>query len=425
MALSNVAPTIFDSNTIFQTLAAQGLSEFGVSANSRGLRSVINPVGLSQLMADPVERSGFSADTPAVFFHPNRISIDNILLLSELNFGYEAGGFGEPDADATATLNNLRENAAIDSLPFIRNLAEGALTAAYSNLSTAAAITIQVIDEVEQDDVTIRGTDFTLAPSENQAFGDTYDSVASNSTLNSQFYTRLGLEQAGSITLDELTSYAATGSPTHYAISLSRSEGDNAAGQLLDASDTETTDTLVLTAAEMADYSYSAPENVGWDFINIIELEDSNNDGTYEGRGNYNSIALIAGEETEDAYYSSEYEVANAPEQTAKYTFYSEAGTSTEEFTLVFSGVSSNGYTDAFDAIDNGQFQVRVNETFEDGSVNSAIVDMYDSELDEMKIDFAYAQAETGMQSTGISVELHVLDTDFDLSDVEVYARFA
>ena len=419
MALSNIEPTVFDTKTVFQTLAATGFNNGGVSAISRALRSALNPEGLAQLFADPVERSGFSADTPALFYHPNRLSIDNVLLLSELNSGFGAGGFGAADTSATQVLDSLRENASIDSLPFIRNLSENLLQTAFGILSAASIVTAQTLEEAEEGAV-IRGTDFSFAPSEIQAFDTTYSTVANDSTLNSQFYSRFGLAQGGSVSLDQLVATNATGSPTHYAISLTRGDGDSASGELLDVGGNPVSDTLVLTAAELADYSYSAPTNVAWDFLNIIELEDVEDDGIYEGRGDFNSIAIVTGEETQNAYFGD-----TTPEQTSNYTFYSEANTVQEELTLIFSGVNSAGFTDALAAIEAGAFRLIASETLSDGTVNESVVDLHVSALNEIKINFAYSPAADGLQSSGINVNLHVLDTSFNLTGVEVYARFA
>jgi len=420
MALSNVEPTIFDAKTVFQALAVNGLGESGVSAISRGLRSALNPEGLSQFLADPIVRPGYSADTPALFYHPNRLSIDNVLLLSELNSGYGAGGFGAPDTGAAQVLEGLRENATIDSLPFIRNLSEATLQAAFGGLAAASILTTQAVEDAADEGAVVRGSDFTFSPSETQAFGSTYSSVASDQTLNSQFHSRFGLAQGGSISLDQLIDVSATGSPTHYAVSLTRAEGDNASGSLLDISSAVASDTLVLTAAELADYSYSAPTNAAWDFLSIIELEDADTNGIYEGRGDFNSIALVTGEETQRAYFGD-----TTPEETASYTFFGEAGVVQEELTLVFSGVNSAGYSDALAAIEAGAFRLTVSETLSDGSINEAVVDTYVSSLDEIKINFARNPAEDGLQATGINVELHVFDTSFDLSTVDLYARFA
>ncbi len=422
MALTNVAPTVFDNRTVFQTLAASGYKESGVSEISRSLRTVLNPEGLPQLLMDPFFRSGFSADTPSLFYHPNRLSLENILLLAELNSGFGAGGFGEPDKVATQVLDNIQENITIDSLPFIRNLAKDTITTAYAALGATTLLAAQETPEViSEDELLIRGTDFARAPLEGGVFGTTYSAVATDTTLNSQFYQRFGFEQGGSIALADLVQSSASGSPTHYAIRLSGTDDSNPHGQILDGGGVAVSSDTVLTAAELATYSYSAPTNVGWDFLSIIELEDTDSNGSYEGRGEFTSIGLITGKETIDAFYGDD----STPEQTASYTFYNQGGIVQDEFTLVFDGVNSAGFTDAFAAIDGGAFQVRVSETLADGTVNKAVVDLHVSSANEIKIKFAYSPAEYGMQTTGIKVDLHTLNTNFDLSNVTIYSRFA
>ncbi|RED45098.1 hypothetical protein [Aestuariispira insulae] len=435
MAVETSSLTLFSQGNVFSTLAGSGLRQSGLSAIARGLRVALDPMAPLGLLNQPVERRGFSADTPALFYHPNNLSLQNFLLLAELNTGLD-GGFGDPDAAFSNAMFTLQEFASIDRLPFLLNDAERILmsapfnTAVQITLTAEALLELQAQAEAEEaaaeaeeaaNDVDPRVSDFTKRDSETAVFGSTYSSVATDASLNGQFVRSVGIRTDREILLSDLIERSTTGAATHYAVSVRSALGDSSNGSLLDNTMTEVGDTVVLTAAELSTYYYKASSEAGLDHISIIELTDPGGDGTYDGRGTYQTIAVATGEE--ENRQTDRGNLTGYSEEYIDLTFLAETGGAVEEVRLEFSGINSLGITDALDAINQGKIMLRVNETLPDGTVNEAVVDLYVSDTNTIVARFYGGFAEDGFESKGINVEIRQLDTSFDISTLEVTAK--
>lgn len=420
MAVETINPTIFSGGSIFSSLAASRYRDSGLDALSRGLRVAFDPLPQTDLLQNTIERRGFSADTPSLFYHPNQLSLSNFLLLSSKVTG-PLDVLDGVDLNANSAIFQLQEFALIDRLPFLSNPAEKVL----NETNFGPDVIVDVSDEAviaaseATEEASPRLEDFTARPTEIEAFGSTYSGVASDSSLNAEFYRRVSVAAGNSISLSDLVRSSSTGSPTHYAISLQSEIGGNPIGEIQDQFGNPVADETVIDAADLANYTYVAPTRPGGDFLSFIELEDTDSDGTYEGRGDFQVVGLGIGEEEGRRVDGS----GSVTDEVIDYTFYTETGTAVKEVDLIFSGISSLGYTNAEDAINGGALRVLVSEELPDGSVNEAVVDLHVSEDNTITAKFPF-QAEDGLAANGLTVEVRALDSGFDLSTVEVYAIF-
>ena len=437
MAVETSSLTLFSQGNVFSTLAGRGIRESGLAAVARGLRVALDPLSPVGLLDQPIERKGFSADTPALFYHPNNLSLQNFLLLAELNTGF-TDGFGPASADFDNAMFTIQEFASIDRLPFLLNDAERVLmsapfdTAVKISLTAEALLELQAQAEAElveaaadEDTAEIepRLSDFTKRDSETAVFGSTYAAVASDASLNAQFERSVSIRTDRQILLSDLVERSTTGAATHYAVSVRSGLGDSSNGALLDNTLTEIGDSVVLTAAEFASYYYQSSSEPGLDHISVIELTDPGGDGTYDGRGSYQTIAVGTGEE--ENRQTDRGDLSGHSEEYIDHTFLAETGGAVEEVRLEFSGINSLGITEALDAINQDKILVRVNETLADGTVNEAVVDLYVSDTNTIVARFYGDFAEDGFESKGINVEIRQLDTTFDISTLEVTAKFS
>lgn len=420
MAVETISPTIFSGGSIFTSLGAGQYRESGLDALSRSLRAVIDPLPQTDLLKNKLDRYGFSADTPSLFYHPNRLSLSNTILLSSKITG-PLDVLDGVDLNANSAIFQLQEFALIDRLPFLSNPAARILNEAVFGPDVIMDVSDEAASAMAAATTapTVKLTDYTSRPSEYEAFGSTYGGVANDSSLNADFYSRVSLAAGNSVSLNDLLRAASTGSPTHYAISLQSDTGGAGIGEIQDQFGNPVADNTVIAAADLANYTYVSPTNPGGDFLSFIELSDPGGDGTYDGRGSYQVVGLGTGEAEGRRVDGS----GSATDAVIDYTFYTESGTATKELDLVFSGVSSLGYTNALDAINGGALRVLVSEELPDGTFNKAVVDLYVSGNNTITAKFPFPAAD-GLATNGLSVEIRALDSGFDLSTVEVRAVF-
>lgn len=419
MTLDLGVTSVFSDRTLFTTLASSSFAESGVSALSRGMRTVLNPLGIEGILGERKSVIGYSADTPSLFFRPVDIGLTNTVLLLSQSTGVGEGGFGAPSKIATDAYAFLNSNALNDSLPTIRNLSESIINSTSFEIllsEQAQSFVSSAISgpEAEPDPLIL---DFTNRPLEATSFGDTYSSVAADSSLNAQFYRRVGLSQGSSVNLADLLLVGSSGSPTNLAVRLLSEVGEDGIGAITDNLNNPVATDVVINYADLGNYTYTAVGNKNTDYLSFIELEDVGNDGSYEGRGEIQTVSISTSTERQDAYDDNE--------PTIDFKFYAEGGTSTKRLTLRLSGVDALGYTDALDAINQGDLRVQASETLPDGAVNLAITDLYVSDTNDIIVQFAYQQAEDGLRINGIDVEVRGLNTSLDLTGVDVLAIFA
>ena len=428
MAVETSSLTLFSQGNVFSTLAAGSFEQSGLAAKARGLRAALDPLAQVGLQNTPLPRPGFSADTPALFYHPNNLSLQNFLLLAELNTGF-TDGFGEPSTDATNALFTLQEFASLDRLPFLLNDAERVLRNAPFGPAVIITLSEEAEEEVEEAIPDPRVSDFTKRPNEVAAFGSTYDAVASDASLDERYVSTVALRAGRTIQLSDLVQRSTTGAPTHYAVSILNENGGGSNGKLLDGGSAEVADSVVLTAAEFATYSYQAGESVsgatspGTDYISIIELSDPGGDGTFDGRGAFQTVGVTTSREENRTTDRGDV-VSGYSEELIDYKFFAETGRAVEEIRFEFSGINSLGITDVVDAINQSKLRIKVSETLNDGSVNEAVVDLYVSSTNTLVANFQRGAANEGFDINGIDVEVRSLDSAFDISNIEVTAKF-
>ncbi|MTI11310.1 hypothetical protein [Curvivirga aplysinae] len=422
MTLNTGVSSVFSENSIFSTLAAAGFAESGVSSLSRAFRTVLDPTGIQGgVVSDTRQIVGYSNDTPSLFYRPVDIGLTNTLLLSSQVTGVGEGGFSASSNTELAqrAYDYLNNQGLIDSLPTIRNIAGSIL----SNTSFEILLSEQAQGIVSNAvNYTAKDLDnlivsYTNRPSELDSFGTTYDGVVEDDNLNTQFFQRISLAQGESINLAELLLANSQGSPTDLAIRLLSEVGSDGVGTITDSTNTEISKDTVIVYSDLANYTYTAANNKNTDYLSFIELEDADDNGTYEARGEYQTVSITTSGERADAY--------DGDEPTLRYTFYTEDETSTKRLTLLISGVDSLGYTDALDAIEQNDLRVKASETLPDGNINMAITDLYVSDANDIVVQFAYQQAADGLTENGIDVELRGLETSLDLTGVTVSAIFA
>ncbi len=419
MTLDIGVRSVFTDRTVFTTLAASSFAESGVSSLSRGLRTVLNPTGLDGILGEKKTILGYSADTPSLFYRPVDIGLSNTVLLLSQSTGVGEGGFGAPNQTTQNAYNFLEQYGFNDSLPTIRNRAEGVLNSTSFEILLSAQAQSYVSNalpgpEPEPNPLIV---DFTNRPIEESSFGSTYSSVTTDSSLNAQFYSRIGLSQDSSINLSDLRLSSSNGSPTHIALHFMGETGSESLGTVTDENGADVASGTVINYADIGNYTYTAVGNKNTDYISFIELEDVGNDGAYEARGEMQTTSISTSTEKQLSYDGDEPRI--------NFQFYAEGGTSTSRLTLRISGVDSLGYTDALDAIEQGDLRVKAWETLPDGEINLAITDLYVSETNDIVVQFAYQQAEDGLRINGIEAEIRGLETTLDLTNVDAVAIFA
>ncbi|MDX1738371.1 MAG: hypothetical protein R3261_09035, partial [Alphaproteobacteria bacterium] len=216
MTLDTGVRSVFSDRSIFTTLASSSFAESGVSALSRGFRTVLNPTGLQGVLGQTKSIVGYSADTPSLFFRPVDLGLSNTVLLLSQVTGYGEGGFGTPSKLAQQAYDNLNKNGLIDSLPTIRNNAGSVLSSTSFEILLSEQAKQFVSSAIDGPDAEPNSliVDFTNRPSETASFGTTYASVTESSTLNAQFYSRVGLAQETSVNLADLLFVSDFSSPT-------------------------------------------------------------------------------------------------------------------------------------------------------------------------------------------------------------------
>ncbi len=453
-----MAGTVLNPSSVFNTLIAARFEETG--AIVRGLRSaVVETAAFDSISQGPstVRLAGFTADTPAIVAKPLQIGIENFLQLSGAIAGFD-DTFGEVGL-ATQALSNQLQGGLIDSPPSINNGA-GALLQLNSFLSALeslnSSLTNAVDDFIEaqeaaaaeeddEPDETERFLDFTQRPTEGAIFGSTFTGLATDDNLDTLFASRVAAAAGEQVNLASLIQRSApdnTGvTDRRFIIDLrSAPDADGTIGSGTSLSFFESGVELAgtqieRTLAELSNITVQAAgggsnsdgfETVSLDYINIIEYDDVSGDdalGAGDERGSFQTIAFtsnLARQEQSGNEFSGD-----TVEDVREFVLGTEAGTAFSQLTVNISDLLSGGVgTDALSAIQNGELRVLVTETLLDGTVNTAVTDLFVSSSNQIVAKFAFGAAELGLQAQGISVELRALNSNLDISGATVFATF-
>lgn len=430
--------TIFNSGSVFSTLAANGTGEAAPLA--RALRAaLVEPAGLQGAAgaAKPLVQPGLSADLPALVSRPLEIEARNVLLLAAQAVGRRIEGLQE-EVDA---LKQEIQQALIDSDPQTRNAAgaflssldfaslreQGQSDAADPEAATAeeASAPIAISPGAARNPAAVLG-DFDRRPSETAVFGASYAGLAEDASLTTQLESRVALTDGAQVALSDLilsgTETATGGQPRRFVVALTgglQADGTLAAanGRLLDSGGTEIANGTELSEAELATSVFEADgNNRALDYLSILEIRDGPGASPDE-RGDFQTVALSSNLAPQDRREVRDEAIRDV-------AFFTESGTRFTSIDLVLSGVNDEGVTDALSAIEAGLLRVTVRELFADGSVNEAVIDRRESSGDRLQADFARQAAGAGVESLGLRVELRALDPAFDISTIGVRAVF-
>lgn len=279
--------TIFTQDRLFTALQGAAFAE--ASALVRALTQAADPVALHGLQDQPVTVRGLSADAPQAVFQPIRLSVDNVVFLAQQAFGVNPRGFFvRPLFDPL--LNAVRQRP-----PPLQNLVADALRQALFALQETLDLILAGAPPRRQPPAgpTLRFSDFTQRPSEFRAFGAAFAGVAPDAALNLQFAQRVGVASGGSVALGDLIQFPGAGSASDIAISLTGERGGGPLGEIRDGSGAPIADLSTVAFADLADLTYFAPATgVGLDNISFIALNDANDDGTFDGRGAFQTTVV-------------------------------------------------------------------------------------------------------------------------------------
>lgn len=451
-----MAGTILNPSSVFNTLIAARFEE--TDAIVRGLRSsVVETAAFDSISQGPssVRLSGFTADTPAIIAKPLQIGIENFLQLSGALAGFD-DTFGQVDL-ATQALSNQLQGSLIDSPPPINNGA-GALLQLNSFLAALDALNAaleEAIDDAiaareaasDDDEDTVEATerfaDFTQRPTEQAIFGSSFSALANDTNLNTQFVSRAAVAAGESVSLDSLIQRSApddTGITARRFIVNLRSapdpDGTFGAGSSLTFLQNGTpiaATQIEISEAELSQFSIQAASGGGTefrsatlDYVSVIEYDDvdaSDTINTGDERGSFQSIAFTSNLERQ--IQSGNEFAGDTVEDIREFVLGTEAGTAFSQVTINIDDLTVGGVdTDALTAIQSGDLRVKVTETLLDGTVNTAVTDLYVSSANQIIAKFAFGAAELGLQASGISIELRALDSTVDLSNASVFATF-
>lgn len=391
---------------------ALGLAQFqSESAAARGVSIVANPAAFSGLQNAQLTVIGASADLPSVIFQPIQLSISNIVQLAEAQSGL----------DLSSIFARLSQNASfaavIDRQPSLSNPAADTIVAAFR---TEDRITlIQVQENAAEPEPATPGflfTDVLTRPSENFAFGTTFSSVATDSSLNTIFNSRVGISSAASVALSDLILRETDGAPSDFAVRLLGENRGEAAGRLTQ-NGIDIGDDVVVAAADLADVFFEAPTGAGLDTISFIELRDDGSDGSFDARGTFQTLSVSFAGEAQSR--------REGDERIRDFVFAAEPGTAQTRIVLDTTGINSQGFTNALDAINGGDLRVQVREIRPDGTINRAVTSLLESDGERVIANFPFSPTVNGVSGSSIRVELRSLDLDFDIADAEVRTTFA
>lgn len=401
---------IFQPGNPLSTLAAARFQS--ESAEARGISVVVNPAAFTGLQNAQLTVLGASADLPSVIFQPIQLSIANLVQLAEAQTGLSLSN----------SFFLLSRNASFDAVitrePSLSNPAADTITAAFR---TDDGITLIQVQEDAAEAETAATTSFQFInaqtrPSENFAFGTTFSSVTEDTSLNAIFDSRVGVSSGASVALSDLILRATDGAPTDFAVRLLGENRSEAAGRLTQ-NGSEIGDDVVIAAEDLDEVFFEAPTGTGLDTISFIELRDDGDDGSFDGRGAFQTLSVSFAGEAESR--------RDGDERIRDFTFAAEPGTAQTRLVLDVTGIDSEGFTNALDAINGGVLRVQVSETRSDGTINRAVTSLLESDGETIIANFAFSPTVNGASGSSINVELRSLDLDFDISDADVRATFA
>jgi len=400
--------SIFSQSSVFTALATIFQRE---AAQARGLQQVVDPTELNGLLGQQISVFGSSADFAGSIFQPIQLSIGNIVLLAEAAFGIDTGNFFE-------NRFNRLDFALNDPTPPLQNSVESALRNATFPQSLSTIVLVQAQESANVVGPTLTFSDFSQRPSENTAFGSTFSSVTNDGSLNTQFAQRIGIPSNSTVALTDLIQFDATGNATDIAISLTGENGAAAIGEIQDGTGTSIGSSAIVDIAQLSDLTFVGPTtSIGLDNISFVELSDPGDDGTFDARGDFQTTTV--------SFAGAAQSRQDQDEEIIDFFFGAQSGTSQVFLALDFSGVNSNGFTDALSAIEGGDLRVRIFENRSDGTRNEAVTDLFQSSGDRVIGVFPFSPTRNGISGSNIQVEVRALNNSFDISTIDLRAVFA
>lgn len=399
---------VFSQSSVFTALSTLFQRE---AAQARGLQQVVDPIEFNGLLGQQISVIGASADFAGSIFQPIQLSIGNIVLLAEAAFGIDTGNFFE-------NRFNRLSSALNDPTPLLQNSVESVLQNAAFPEAVSTIVLVQAQETASVTGPTLTFSDFTQRPSENAAFGTTFSSITDDGSLNTQFAQRIGIPSNSSVALTDLIQFDATSSATDIAISLTGENGAGALGEIQDGTGTSIGANATIDISQLADLTFVAPTSgIGLDNISFIELNDPGDDGTFDSRGDFQTTTV--------SFAGAAQSRQDLDEEITDFFFGAESGTSQVFLALDFSGVNSNGFTDAQSAIEGGDLRVRIFENRSDGTRNEAVTDLFQSNGDRIIGVFPFSPTRNGIFGSNIQVEVRSLNSNFDISTIDLRAVFA
>ena len=399
---------IFQPGSPFASLAT---AQFGsASAESVGLSLVTDPAGFSSFQGTPNSVLGVSADTSSVVFQPIQLSLANVVLLAQAQTGLDLSSF------FGALQQNPSGSGVLNRQPPLSNPAASAIEASFGG--QANTIELQLQDDtgvVEISGPSFQFIDALTRVSENQAFGTTFSSVASNATLNTVFDSRVGVSSGNSFALSDLVFRATDGAPTNFAVRLRGENGGAPAGRLTQGG-SEIGNNVVISAADLSNVQFEAPSNgFGLDTISLIELTDSG--GGFDGRGTFQTTTVTFAGQAQTR--------REGDERILDVFFAAQPGTGQTRLVLDVSGINSAGFTDALSAVNGGVLRIQAFENRPDGTRNNAVTSLLESNGNSIVLNFPFSTTGNGFTGSNIQIELRSLNLGFDISTAVVRGTFA
>lgn len=404
-----LSQTIFTQDSLATGIISAGFDT--ISANALTLRSATDPSGLVGLLGSSVNVPGVSADLPANLAQPTQISAANIVALAQQQTGLDLGGFFE-----TSPFSPLLQGV-FDRPPPLENFAREVIEA-----SLIAAVERAVEEQSEEALAEISGPETTFnaafqRPSEAIAF-PTFDfsGAAFDSEANSIFFNRVGVPSGGSITLSDILQFASTGDADGFAVSLIGEDGGTPGGTLTgpDGAGTE----LFIPIDELANTTYTPPSTgIGQDYISIIEVTGEGTAGEpFTDRGVLQTVSVTYAGESQSRQ--------SGDERITDFFFGAESRSGQTQVRLNITGLSSGTLTTAADLINAGLLRVRGQENRADGTINSAVTNLYESAGANIILRFPFQTTTNGVTGSIMKFELRSLDLNFSLSGARVFAIF-
>ena len=398
---------IFQPGSPFASLAA---SQFESAVpEALGLSLISDPAGFGSLQGQPNSVLGVSADSSSVVFQPIQLSLSNVILLAQAQTGLDLSGF------FGALGQNPSSTAVLNRQPPLANPAARAIE---NSFPTAETVEVQIAGPQQLAQIAgpaFQFLDILQSVSENQAFGTTFSGIASDATLNTVFDTRVGVASGDGFALSDIVLRASDGAPTNFAVRLRGEDGGAPAGQLTQGGST-LGENIVISAADLANVRFESPGNgFGLDTISIIELSDSG--GGFDRRGIFQTTTVTFAGQAQSR--------RDGDERIVDFFFAAQPGTAQTRLLLDVSGLNSGGFTDALSAVNAGVLRIQGFENLADGSRNSAVTSLLESNGNLIVLNFPFSATRNGRTGSNLQVEFRSLDLNFDISTISVRSTFA